>query len=194
MTESTFNATIRLGAHRQIIKKVSDRTMQISDIPSMPGNEILSGLLFVAIIADMVLGWINHQYVLKDSSSTAQQLALIKKSVILASSVVLTSIPDLLKALSVSFQGAAWAQVSPTWITVMTATISSIIVMTLLSEVKSVVANYVQITGLELPDKFLNALGIKQEIQNKMAKAAAAKAKLTQNKPEQVADDNHDAQ
>lgn len=168
--------------------------MQILDIPSMPGNEILSGLLFVAIIADMVLGWINHQYVLKDSSSTAQQLALIKKSVILASSVVLTSIPDLLKALSVSFNGAAWAQVSPAWLTIMTTTISSIIVMTLLSEVKSVVANYVQITGLELPDKFLNALGIKQEIQNKLAKTATAKAKLAQSESDNVADDNRDAQ
>ena len=168
--------------------------MQILDIPSMPGNEILSGLLFVAIIADMVLGWINHQYVLRDSSSTAQQLALIKKAVILTSSVVLTSIPDLLKALSVSFKGAAWAQVSPSWITMMTATISSIIIMTLLSEVKSVVANYVQITGLELPDKFLNALGIKQEIQNKLAKATAVKAKLTQSEPQQGTDDEHDAQ
>ena len=66
--------------------------------------------------------------------------------------------------------------------------------MTLLSEVKSVVANYVQITGLELPDKFLNALGIKQEIQNKLAKAAAVKAKLSQSEPQQVTDDEHDAQ
>lgn len=66
--------------------------------------------------------------------------------------------------------------------------------MTLLSEVKSVVANYVQITGLELPDKFLNALGIKQEIQNKLAKATAVKAKLTQSEPQQGTDDEHDAQ
>lgn len=119
--------------------------------------EFLSAVFVGVTVFDFVMGWCDHVYILKDSSSSAQRKASLQKIVEAATVFIAVGFVEALKYWhqDPTFQHSAMLYVS-TFVSFMT-----------LYELRSVAAHWVSITGIRLPATIEKLLGVDQEIDSK---------------------------
>lgn len=138
-------------------------------------NEFLTLVFAFLIITDLILGWINHVYFLKDSSSSDQRKALMRKFIEFWIVGAASFFPDVARLFEQNIainphatqiiQGEAFSM------DVFNVAISTMIVTLIMIELRSIAAHFTQITGITIPEPINKLLGIDQELNYKKAKS-----------------------
>ena len=121
-------------------------------------NEFLAMIFIIIVIVDIIIGWVDHTYILEDSISKDQRKALIKKAV----EVVIVLLAGFFKDF------ALLAKQPNEFIGSINAFIVIFIAFMVIYELRSILAHFSSVTGITIPNSINKALGIDQELNAKM--------------------------